>query len=195
MNMNDSTNCTTPSQSAIARALGIAKSRITALKQRGMPTHSIEAARAWRQENLNPARTKDFMRLAMASSPHASNELPLMVRQAITLAENAADALEAGVFWAAVPRLQFAMKCLSRAEREQFAMPVVVWDELTREMAASLAANTAAMGNPPEHFLKPDEPVSDYVENFWFEVAAGIVVCNDDESLPVGGAARSPATV
>ena len=72
---------------------------------------------------------------------------------------------------------------------------MAVWNELTREMAASLAANTEAMGNPPEHFRKPDETVSDYMGNFWFEVAAGIVVCNDDQSLPVGGAVRSPATV
>ena len=54
--MNQST--TTPSQAAIARAIGCAKSRVTALKNQGMPTHSIEAAIAWRRTHLNPARTK-----------------------------------------------------------------------------------------------------------------------------------------
>ena len=47
-----------PTQSAIAQALGVAKSRITALKSQGMPTHSIDAAHAWREENLSPARIK-----------------------------------------------------------------------------------------------------------------------------------------
>jgi hypothetical protein len=71
---------------------------------------------------------------------------------------------------------------------------MAVWNELTREMAASLGANTTAMGTPPEHFFKPNEPVSDYMGNFWFEVAAGIVVCNDDESLPMAGVVPAPKT-
>ena len=55
-----------PTQSAIARALGVAKSRISALKSQGMPTHSIAAARAWREENLNPARIKSTAHAAPA---------------------------------------------------------------------------------------------------------------------------------
>lgn len=172
-----------PSQATIARALDIAKSRVTALKKIGMPVDSIEGARAWRDANLNPARTKDFMRLAMAPRAQSSTERAPMLQQAIALAENAADALEAGVFWAAVPGLQFAMKCLSSKQREQFTMPMTVWSELTREMVASLTANAAVIDKPLDHFLKPDETVSEYMENFWFEVAAGIVVRNDHDSL------------
>lgn len=37
-------------QAALARALGLAPSRITAMKAQGMPTHSIEAARKWREQ-------------------------------------------------------------------------------------------------------------------------------------------------
>ena len=55
-----------PTQSAIAQALGVAKSRITALKSQGMPTHSIEAAHAWREENLSPARIKSTAHAAPA---------------------------------------------------------------------------------------------------------------------------------
>ena len=55
-----------PTQSAIAQALGVAKSRITALKSRGMPTHSIAAAHAWRAENLSPARIKSTAHAAPA---------------------------------------------------------------------------------------------------------------------------------
>lgn len=55
-----------PTQSAIARALGVAKSRITALKSQGMPTHSIAAAHAWRESNLSPARIKSTAHAAPA---------------------------------------------------------------------------------------------------------------------------------
>lgn len=41
-----------PSQADIARALGISPARITALKARGMPVHSVEAAAEWRTLHL-----------------------------------------------------------------------------------------------------------------------------------------------
>ena len=41
-----------PSQADIARALGISPARVTALKARGMPTCSVEAAAAWRTLHL-----------------------------------------------------------------------------------------------------------------------------------------------
>ena len=47
-----------PLQAEIALALGVAPSRITALKRQGMPVSSIHAAIAWRDENHNPARLK-----------------------------------------------------------------------------------------------------------------------------------------
>lgn len=43
---------------ALARALGIAPSAAHKRKLRGMPTHSVEAARAWEIEHLDPARQK-----------------------------------------------------------------------------------------------------------------------------------------
>ena len=46
------------SQSALARALGLAKSRVTALKIQGMPVHSVEAAQAWRK--ADPEKVTNF---------------------------------------------------------------------------------------------------------------------------------------
>lgn len=43
---------------ALARALGIAPSAAHKRKQRGMPTHSVEAALAWEIDHLDPARQK-----------------------------------------------------------------------------------------------------------------------------------------
>ena len=47
-----------PQQTDIARALGIAPSRVSALKLLGMPVGSLEAALAWRQEHLHPGKIK-----------------------------------------------------------------------------------------------------------------------------------------
>lgn len=46
------------SQAAIAAALSISPSAVTKQKKRGMPVDSIEAARGWREQNLNVAATK-----------------------------------------------------------------------------------------------------------------------------------------
>lgn len=56
--MNKPPTTDKPTQTAIAAALGLTRSRITAMKDKGMPTHSIEAAKAWRKENHNIARRK-----------------------------------------------------------------------------------------------------------------------------------------
>lgn len=40
---------------------------VTKLKKQGMPVDSLEAARAWREKNLNVAQRKDVMEGAMAS--------------------------------------------------------------------------------------------------------------------------------
>jgi phage terminase Nu1 subunit (DNA packaging protein) len=47
-----------PSQNAIAQALGISKSQCSDLVKRGMPIDSVDAAQAWRESNLDPARRK-----------------------------------------------------------------------------------------------------------------------------------------
>ncbi len=58
------------SQTELAKALGLAKSRITAMKKQGMPTHSVEAAHAWRKARQNIARRKP------APTTHASEKQP-----------------------------------------------------------------------------------------------------------------------
>jgi hypothetical protein len=45
-------------KSDLARALGLHRSRITQLERQGMPTGSVEAARAWRAEHCDPDRVK-----------------------------------------------------------------------------------------------------------------------------------------
>lgn len=45
-------------QAAIAAALNISSAAVTKQKKRGMPVDSIEAARSWREQNLNVAAIK-----------------------------------------------------------------------------------------------------------------------------------------
>lgn len=54
----DNTPEPTISQAALGRALGLSPAAITKLKGQGMPVHSVEAARAWREERLNVAARK-----------------------------------------------------------------------------------------------------------------------------------------
>lgn len=42
-------------QSDLCKALGLSKGQVSKLVQRGMPTHSVEDAEAWRRRHLEPA--------------------------------------------------------------------------------------------------------------------------------------------
>lgn len=46
-------------QGELAEALGISAAMVSKLKRRGMPVHSLSAARAWRLANLLPGYTKE----------------------------------------------------------------------------------------------------------------------------------------
>ena len=55
-------------QSELATALGLSKQAVSKLKGQGMPVHSVEAARAWRDENLSVAARKETRESAPARS-------------------------------------------------------------------------------------------------------------------------------
>lgn len=57
-------------QSELARALGLSKQAVSKLKGQGMPVHSVEAARAWRDENLSVAARKET-RESLPAAPFA----------------------------------------------------------------------------------------------------------------------------
>lgn len=58
----------TLSQSALAKGLNLSKQMVSKLKKQGMPIDSVEAARAWREQNLNIAQRKDVMIQTEASA-------------------------------------------------------------------------------------------------------------------------------
>jgi len=47
-------------KSELARSLGISRQMVYKLMYRGMPTHSIEAAKGWRRQNLDVTQTKTW---------------------------------------------------------------------------------------------------------------------------------------
>lgn len=61
-------------QTHLAELLGLSKGTVSAQAARGMPTTSVEAAQAWRQENIDPARKKGqrFDRHRQSEPVHAS---------------------------------------------------------------------------------------------------------------------------
>jgi phage terminase Nu1 subunit (DNA packaging protein) len=54
---------TPKSQNHLAELLGLSRSTCSDLVKRGMPSDSLEAAQAWRESNLDPARRKDGPRV------------------------------------------------------------------------------------------------------------------------------------
>ncbi len=49
---------TPTNQTHLAQLLNLSKAQVSALAKRGMPTDCVEAAQAWRQQNIDPARRK-----------------------------------------------------------------------------------------------------------------------------------------
>jgi phage terminase Nu1 subunit (DNA packaging protein) len=60
-------------QKDLAKALGLSESAVTRLRQRGMPVHDLEAARAWRAANVAAYVRSD------APTPDAARQAPVPV--------------------------------------------------------------------------------------------------------------------
>ena len=65
-----------PSQAELAAALGLTPGRITGLKKQGMPIYSVEAARAWRAQNIAPVPTAKSTPTALPGKADAPTVRP-----------------------------------------------------------------------------------------------------------------------
>jgi hypothetical protein len=107
-------------QTGLANALGISKAAVTKCKARGMPTHSVDAARSWRHEHLDPARAKRDPATMYARELAALESMwPV-----------AAAALTAGSFHVIKPALQAAMRAVAREARHLVELDAAVMVEL-----------------------------------------------------------------
>ena len=72
----------------LAEALEISGAMVSKLTKRGMPVHSIDAARRWREKNLSPSHTKQFRAPPIRRHPTAPPSAPpLTVDQLVAMAE------------------------------------------------------------------------------------------------------------
>ena len=171
MNKPDTTK--PPSQNQIAAALGIAKSRVSVLKNQGMPVHSIEAAMAWRRATMNPCKLKPPPR-PPAPPPPSAALLP-----AQDLMEAAGLVLAAGgSIDPLIPGLRRALRAVPPHERDHVGMQLEVMRVLLAPLLALIDSEKAASPDqepPPE---EDDEAGWQFAGSWLYAVACGEVKVN-----------------
>lgn len=124
-------NAVQPSQADIARALGISPARVTALKARGMPTCSVEAAAEWRTLHL---------REHVHRRPEPGVQPPASVSAAVTAVAPAPDAGHEMSYVEARRREAVARAVLAELEVRERAGELVRADEWSAALAKRVVA-------------------------------------------------------
>ena len=136
-------------QIQLATGLGISQANVSKLVRLGMPTTSLEAARRWREENLDPARAKPAPR---------PPTLAALLRKAEAL-------LEAGEGVAPLlPRIREALRQVPDDQRAAVALSVDLWHVLVKHVADACEPERGAALTPAE---------ADEMGVFWYAMAAG----------------------
>lgn len=163
------------SQAAIGRALGISPASMTKYKNMGMPVHSVDAAHAWRQDNIKPTMHGRSQALLKIQTP--SFRPSGAVENALALLDIAATALVAGHgIGSMVPALRAALHAVPERERDgTMLLPVNVMDVLVADVVVLLpkAADPCPDGGQPIDSDNMDDEEAAYMGRFWYEVAAG----------------------
>jgi len=170
------------SQNHLAELLGIAKSICSRHVARGMPTGSVEAAQAWREANIDPARRKGI-RFDRHYQPPAQQRQPTPppghtpAAQASALMAAAFALLEADqTIDALVPTLRAALRAVPPPERDSVGLLLPVMKVLLADVLAMAPTDPNAKcddGSPV--FLARDMTDSEaqFAGEFWYQVAAG----------------------
>ena len=170
------------SQNHLAELLGIAKSICSRHKARGMPTDSVEAARAWMNATLDPARRKGIRFDQHYQAPAKQRQptpppMPTLAAQASALMAAADALLEAHQPIAAlVPSLRAALHAVPEPERDSVELRLDVVRLLVAHVVALWPEDKATLcddGSPA--YLDRDMTDSEAQEmgEFWYQVAAG----------------------
>lgn len=136
-------------QTQLGAALGLSQAAISQSVAKGMPTHSIAAARAWREANLDPARAKP--------APRAPS-LSALLEEAEALLDVGGD------IGPLMPDLRLALRQVPDDQRAAVAMSVDLWHVLVKHVADACEPERGAALTP----AKADE-----MGVFWFSMAAG----------------------
>ena len=152
-----------PTQAALAQELGISGPAVTKLKAQGMPTDSIEAARRWRLERLNPAKRK----------PDPGPSPAALVARAQELGDLAHDALRLGQFASLAPALQAAMRAVPVEHRRAVQLPEAVLTELVRPMLDLIRPATGESQDAGGTDAPMSDDDAEAMGSFWYGLAAG----------------------
>ena len=136
-------------QIQLAAALGLSQAAISQSVAKGMPTHSIAAARAWRETHLHPGRAKP--------APRAPS-LSVLLEEAEALLDVGGD------IGPLMPDLRLALRQVPDDQRAAVAMSEGLWDSLTAPIGHAFK---------PERGAALTQAEADEMGAFWFAVAAG----------------------
>ena len=164
-------------QSRLAEMLGISRGQCSQNVKAGMPTHSLEAAQAWRRANLCPMRSKQPPR--PPPPPQAPPPPSPAVVNAQALMQAAGLVLEAGgSIETLVPALRASMRAVPPPERDRVGLDLAVMNVLLADVLAHVAADEAASPGS----TTSTEPLSDHdaqwMGEFWYSAACGEWVLN-----------------
>lgn len=171
----------------LAQGLGISPSMVSRLAKQGMPTHSLEAAQAWRHENLSPARTVN-MRADMPDPPkqHAAVKT---AEQAMTVARGVLDL--GGDFAAIEPVARAALRAVPEHLRHLVGLDLEVMKVLCAPLLAACRECESSESSEPrgaQHNDADDEEPGRTLYRF----AAGEIVINWEQVNRSRGASLAP---
>ncbi len=162
-----------PSQHTLAAALCIDPAMVTRYKRKGMPLDSIEAALAWREENVRVRYTTE----ADASATGRAVEGEQAAARAGALLQAAGELLESGGDVSPmVPSIRQAMAAVPLAQRDRVLFPCDVMDLLTEDVARVVdKGDPAGLLYGSLHLGKSARGKAVDMGAFWYAVAAGEV--------------------
>ncbi|OQW86219.1 MAG: hypothetical protein BWK72_18365 [Rhodoferax ferrireducens] len=168
------TPCTIPkSQNHLAQLLGVSPALMTKHKRMGMPTDTLEAARAWRENNLHPLMTKDSpMR---APLPSQTDDRLADARGWLDLAS---EMLQAGLALGSdlEAKTRASLRAVPAQHRAVLLLPIDVMDVLCGPVLALVTPTDRTArcddGSPAfDDHLSDDDAA--WLGSFWYGVAAG----------------------
>lgn len=165
-----------PSQAAIGRALGLSPASMTKYKRMGMPVDGVEAAHAWRLQNIKMTAH------SMGAKFHALRKaVPIgatdPVARASELMDRAATDFEAGhSIDDMIPQLRLALRAVPTDRRDEVLLHMEVMDVLTAEVHQAIQQEQALdTANSPTAEQSMSDEEANYMGDFWYRVAAGEV--------------------
>lgn len=175
-------------QTALANMLGIAKSAVSAQARRGMPTTTLEAAQAWRKENIDPGRKKGSRLDKYYQPRHAQQAQQTDARACvIDLMAKAAEANAAGLdIDPMIPGLRRAMAAVPPEWRDDLGeLPMPVVRVLLRDVLAVLpdrATNPTNDDGAPFYIdgAELTDEEAQFTGSIWYQIAAGELVFDLD---------------